>query len=495
MNEKVSTKLKFRNQYILAPHSIDCPFLFNSLSLLGSSVLYTHVDLKVTQYAKGELRLILLGDMFDYKKTGNDNKDILKAISDENFSRFLKNINRYAGRFVIIYQNGDMLRLIHDTTAARKVYYSNWQDKLWFASQPHLLAGILGINRSKNRESLKFYESKDFVRLFNSNIGNFTIYDEIRQLLPNHFLDVNSFTVTRYWPNKKIEYQPINEVAKKCAQMIEGFMESITNRYNVMLPVTAGKDSRILLAATKRFTDKVFYYVNKGDSMNKESPDITVPRELLSKLDLEFNILNPNIEVDEDFKKIYYQNNTLASSSFLPLIYNYYLNFENRVNLPGNIASAGFEVYKNRRMKITGKNLAKLNQLSQFGIAENYYNKWILESQEVCRKHNVNMLNLFYWEERLANWGTQIQIEKDIAQEDINPFNSRDLVGLFLSVHPKYISIPFFKLHRRIIKILWPEVLQIPINPGRRTTLLKLFKSIGILDIYYRLKYSRLNNY
>ncbi|MEN8251761.1 MAG: hypothetical protein ABFS32_22770, partial [Bacteroidota bacterium] len=268
MNEQERTKLKFRNQYILAPHSIDCPFLYNSLSLFGSSVLYTHVDLKVARYSDSGLRLILLGDMFDYQFPNKDNKEILQDIADDDFDQFLKQIHRYAGRFVIIYQNGDVLRLLHDATAARKVYYGNWQEKLWIASQPHLLAGVLGIEKSHNKELMKFYESKDFIRLHNSNMGNLTIYDKIKQLLPNHFLDVNSFTITRYWPNKKNEYQPVNEVAKKCAQMIEGFMDSITNRYDVMLPVTAGKESRILLAATKRFTNKVFYYINKEVRMN-----------------------------------------------------------------------------------------------------------------------------------------------------------------------------------------------------------------------------------
>jgi hypothetical protein len=48
-------------------------------------------------------------------------------------------------------------------------------------------------------------------------------------------------------------------------------------------------------------------------------------------------------------------------------------------------------------------------------------------------------------------------------------------------------------LHKIIIKNLWPEVLMVPINPGRRTTILKITKVLGLLDIYNFLKDFRNN--
>ena len=133
--------------------------------------------------------------------------------------------------------------------------------------------------------------------------------------------------------------------------------------------------------------------------------------------------------------------------------------------------------------------MAHLNGVSSYSYAKNYYANWIDERMELCQAFNIEMITLFYWEERLANWGTQIQLEKDIAQEDINLFNSRDLVVLILSVNPKYIEIPYYKFHTEIIKLLWPELLNVPINPGWRTSLQKAFKTIGLLDLYYMLRY------
>lgn len=495
MQKEELERLKYRNQYLLAPKVVECPFLHNSYELKWNYVLYTHIDLITTIVELNNQKIVLLGDIFDFESPHKGNHDIIKDLIINDFDSILQKIGAYSGRFVLMIQEEDNLKLIHDATAARKAFYGKWDGGVWVASQPHLLASVLGIEKTNNQDKLEYYNSREFVRMYHSNIGDTTLYDEISQLIPNHLLDISNFQVKRYWPSSRIVYQPVVDVAKTCAKMIKGFMESITNRYEVMLPVTAGKDSRTLLAATKHCSEKVFYYINKEHRLKETSTDVAVPRNLLSKLGLDFHVINPYIKVDEEFEKLYFSNNHFASTEFLPLIFNYYLNFSKKVNLPGNIASAGFELFKGLKMRLTAKNFARLNRVDRFEHAKIYYDQWLSGCHDLCLKNNVNMLNLFYWEERLGNWGTQIQLEKDIAQEDINPFNSRDLTALYLSVKPKFIRPPFFKLHKRIIKILWAEVLSVPINPGRRTTLLKFFKLLGILDLYHRFKYSRFNNY
>lgn len=488
MKKEEFERLKYRNQYLLTPSSIECPFLHNRFKVGGEYVFYTHKDLVVNSVDQEDVKLILLGDLFDYISPEKNNEEILKDLIDYEFDSLLEAIGRYTGRYVIIHLKGDKLNLAHDQMASRKVYYSNSQGKVWMGSQAHLLAKVLGFEKTNKPELLSYYSSQEFVRLNHANIGDLTLYDEIRQLMPNHFLEVNGMKVSRYWPKAKIEKRPLKEVTIECAKMIEGYMASITRRYEVMIPVTAGKDSRIMLAASKRFKDRVYYYINKPENLAYNNPDITVPRRLLADLNLDFNIQVPSSEVDEEFKKVYFYNNEYASTEFLPIIYNYYTKFPNKINLPGLWAAAGMAAYKSKKIKKTGRRLAQLNHVDHYSFAIKYYDDWIAKRQYLFQSLKFEMIDLFYMEEGLANWGTQIQTEKDVAQEEINLFNSRDLVTLFLSVKPKFISTPYFKLHIGIIKLLWPEVLKIPINPGLRTSLQKILKPIGLLDAYYRLK-------
>jgi len=488
MKKEEIERLKYRNQYLLTPSGIECPFLHEIINVGEKYTLYTHKDLVVNLIEQDDIKLILLGDLFDYSSPEKNNKEILKDLIACDFEALPERLGRYTGRYVILQLIGDKLNLIHDPIASRKIYYCNAQGDMWMASQSHLLARVLGFKKTKNTELLHYYSSSEFVRLSNANIGDLTLYDEIRQLMPNHLLEVNAKKAFRYWPKTIVEKKPIKEVTRKCATMIEGYMESITNRYEVMLPVTAGKDSRLLMAATKRFKEEVYYYINKSEDLTEDHTDISIPKKLLADLNLDFNIELPPSNVDEKFRKIYFNNNEYASTEFLPIIHNYYAKFRNKINLPGNIAAGGLEFYKSKGIKKTGKRLAQLNHIDHYSFACEYYDNWLAERQDLFQSLNFEMIDLFYWEERLANWGTQLQTDKDIAQEEINLFNSRDLVVLFLSVKPRNIAVPFFKLQKDIMKLLWPEVLKTPINPGFRTNLQMILKPLGLLDVYYRLK-------
>jgi hypothetical protein len=96
---------------------------------------------------------------------------------------------------------------------------------------------------------------------------------------------------------------------------------------------------------------------------------------------------------------------------------------------------------------------------------------------------------LFYWEERLANWGTQVQIDKDIAQEDLIPFNSRQLIHYFFSIEPVHIDRPDFLFFKKIIGNLWCELLITPTNPTAKNKMSKLIHRMGLLEMIRKGRY------
>ncbi|MBN1183338.1 MAG: hypothetical protein JXB49_13685 [Bacteroidales bacterium] len=488
MNSAEKEKLRYRRQYLLVPEEIECPFLHNYHKIGNLYSLYSQIDLKVTSYSANEVTLVLLGDILDYEFPSKDNMEVLKDLISNDFEHITKKIANYSGRYVIIHMTGDIIILLNDATATRKIFFSQKRSKLWFASQPQLLAKILELKITTNKSKLAFYNSEEFIRLHNSNIGNTTIYDEIVQLVPNHYIDVRNQRIVRYWPSQKIERLPLAEVADRCAAIIKGYMESIALRYEIMLPLTAGKDSRLLLSATKGVKERVYFYTNRIVENDDKHPDIYIPSKLLSTLKLRHNLLDTNRAVDPDFIKVYFENNPYANKSYLPIIYNYYVNFANKVNLPGNFASGGIEHYKCSNIKVSAEKLAYLNGVDKYSFAVDYYNGWLSGCSEVCIKNKINILDLFYWEERIGNWGTQIQLEKDIAQEEVNIYNSRLLISLFLSVDSKFIIPPRSVLQKKIINHLWPEVLKKPINPSLKNKIIIVLQHIGIYRLLIKIK-------
>jgi hypothetical protein len=490
MDQSDLKRLIYRRQYILCPRRAECTFTHNEISIAGDHFLYVHVDLPVTRHHSGDVTLILLGDIFGYRNIQQDNNGILRELYDNDFNILLRNLAGYAGRFVLFYICKNTVKVVHDAGAARKVYYGRTDEGSWLASQPYLLARMAGIPESTDPSKLGFYGSDEFHTLNNSNIGDTTLFDSVNQLLPNHYLDMDKLEPVRFWPFSRVNFLSVDEVADKCAQMLTGFIDSMANRYDIMVPITGGKDSRTIFSATRKISDRVFYYLNQEKFLDNKSNDIKIPRHLLTRLNLEFNLTDPyQVPVDKDFEAIYRQNMGFPLDSFLPHIYNYYLNFSDKVNLPGIFVGSAYEMFGTYNKGITPEILARLTGVEKYPHALAYYEKWLNNNQEICKQYNINLFVLFYWEERLSNWGTQIQLYKDIAQEDFMPYNSREFIECFFSAPPKYNDRPGYILYKKIISRLWPEALNEPFNPGFKHSLFAILHFLGILNLVRRWRF------
>jgi hypothetical protein len=482
-------RLRYRRQYVLLPFQTECPFQNELYVVDDKYTLYTHIDLTVTLAESDDTKLFLLGDIFDFAHTGHNNLQILNSLLKLSFTSLLSHISRYNGRFVLIFSSKGQIKILHDAASARKVYYFRHQTGVCCASQQHLLAKILNLGFTHDAVRARFYNSKEFRVLNHSNIGNTTCYDGMLQLIPNHYLELTTSASVRYWPSKRIESRSFDEVVDHSSRILKGHMESIINRHKVMLPVTAGKDSRLLLSATANHTDKVFYYINKESWLNEKSMDIAIPSKLLRKLGISYNIIDPYVPLDEDFKKVYFENNPLASELYLPLIYNYYLNFSDRINMPGIFINVAEDIYETKGEPLSPALMAHFMHTEKFSVATEYLTNWYKESKDICAECNIDVLYLLYWEERIANWGTQIQIDKDIAQEDIIPFNSRLLIETMLQADVVERERPDFRLTYEMTRKLWPQTLQMPINPHLKQTVLMISKTMGVMKpakyLYY----------
>ena len=413
MKNSEKQKLVFKGQYVLSPEKILNPgFQFNELKLgFGNYSIYSHVDLEITTSKKQDLQIILLGEIFDFNNPKLDNQGILNSLLRlNNFKSVCEQIGNYTGCYVIFYCTPENLFAVTDFTATKKVFYHKREGEgIYCSSNPHLLAKGLRIELTNNISKLQYYQNKknqDNNMLVISNIGRSTAYDSIRQLNMNSYLDVYTGKMVRFWPNRKLRRLSKGQVAKRSAKMIKGFMEAIAKRHHgkLMLPLTGGKDSRTLFAGLKDYIWDVFCYINKEE--RTPQTDIDIPKRILKSVGKEFHVLPlPSEEIDPDFRKVYFENNPFASRYYLKHFWNYFKNYPDYINLPGNIGTAGRGLYHSMR-KATPENISKENNVLQYGdwpIRE--YSLWIEEVEPLCKKYGFNIWDLFYIEERLGNWG------------------------------------------------------------------------------------------
>jgi hypothetical protein len=88
----------------------------------------------------------------------------------------------------------------------------------------------------------------------------------------------------------------------------------------------------------------------------------------------------------------------------------------------------------------------------------------------------VNALDLFEWEQECGSWIAMTSLEFDIAWKDIfTPFNCRDVLVSMLATPPRCRKSHEYGLFHKIAAALWPETLDLPVNPHMNLSSVKRY--------------------
>lgn len=457
-----------RRQYILGSSGITDLKNWNILRIHNELYLTSHPDLNVEYINDNSHLFVLLGIILDPFHPELSNREILLNLSKSlSFDELIENTYDLGGRWIIIYHTKNQTFVFHDASGNRQIFYTNVNDKTWCASQPHLLAKLFQINITEDDEVLNFMRSDLYTKSEHAWIGDGTFFDEIYHLLPNHFLDLNHCETKRYWPQEdfKIHNIPVEQAVELSTRILQGSIKSMSLRSHIILAVTAGFDSRILLAASRIIKDKVYYFIQEFAS-NKGSNDIKIPKRLLKKLKLEFHIEKCEKKIeDEDFEQLFYKNVAInQSDSKKVLHYNFYEKFQGNVYINGNVSGIAKNFYGIEKNNLTAERLAQYFRRKDDKYTIRKINAWLQDAKKTSENANLNLLNLFYWEQRMGNWGAMFSADLDIAIEVLYPFNCRTLLITLLSVDNKYRLYDNI-LYKELIKNMWKEALSEPINP------------------------------
>ena len=100
--------------------------------------------------------------------------------------------------------------------------------------------------------------------------GTLTAHQGLFRLLPNHYLDLESFTQHRFWPREDDFplWMDFEEAARICAADIRSYVEAAVSQFDISVALTAGYDSRIVLAAARNVVDQVEAYTLHHRTLN-----------------------------------------------------------------------------------------------------------------------------------------------------------------------------------------------------------------------------------
>ena len=447
---------------------------------IGDYSLYTHSNLQVAQNSRDKAEIVLVGYCFDYRNPSFSNKDIIDGINiSRPLEEILDELAHLSGVYIVILKNESGLFILTDMCAFREVYYSNNQGNCSIASSPGLLKLGSEGDDPKPESVDEFYQTD----VFKSRliwVGDETSFKGIKRLKPNHYLNLSNGDIVRYFPAKKISVISVEESATKAAAILKGILKAATHRGTIMMGLTAGWDSRVLLAASKELKDEILYFVIKHKNA---AFDCSTSEKLAYRFDLNY--------IQYQYALSFDHNNYKQVADSLPNV---------NLNYPGSFTFSKFfpEVLgvngtasEIARLEfgiindLSGKKFAALAKYPDEAYPINSYDKWIKENHDHFYQMGYSTLDLFYWEEILANRTAKLISEGHAVNRYIfPPFNCRILITTLLSVDPRYRQKHDNQLYTAIVNKLWPETLQEPVNPTFKKRVIRTMQKLGVYNLY-----------
>ena len=458
----------FENQYLITQitnKKIDNINNFKFVDFGEYRIYYNDVN-QIGYSKKIDKACILLGSIYDPIKNIVDENEIAKnSLNNINsIDDFINNISFLGGRFIAIYFEKGKYYIFSDALGLKNIYYITVEEFKYITSNPTLLYELNIIDLILDDETKGIINNVIFKKK-EMPWSKDEWYDKrIKKLLPNWYLKLNNMQINhiKYFyngPNK------INDIIHESSSILKNSISLMTKLGNCIMPVTAGRDSRVLLAASKQNYNKISYYIFKFKNINKN--DILIPKKIFKQLNIKFNIIDTDI-LDINFIDEFKKNNIIPR--ILPKTRNiqwHYNNSRNKkiININGN----GGEIFKNNYENQTFK-----ATIYKYDFFKEYINKWSENVEVFSKKSSIDINDLYYWEIRMGIWGSQFPLEQDIAIEELTPFNNRYLIYMLLNTKKEFRSGPDYSLLLELIDNMWSDLNLFEYNPIRNIDLIKL---------------------
>jgi len=469
----------FKNQYLLTNKKIPTQKDTTKINI-GEFNLYFGNDIESYTIKKNKKKIILLGYTFHCHNNLSE-QELIEHLSTLNNEERLDEIDSWCGHFVLIISDKE-IKIYNDACASFKVFYGHQDDIKVLGSDPKIINKFFNFQEDISTQKSIFYQS-DFFKKNSTKIGHDTRFKNLYQLVSNHCLNFKENKSERIFPRVRREEITQKEAGDKLIPIFHHLIALIEKRHTIYASLTAGYDSRMLMAATKNISSKINYYTFKLPNDNKKKADYLLPRKITTDLGLKYSFVNIK-EISENIK------NKILASYDLPKLrpFEQYRDIFAQ-NKKENILLVGFvsEIAKNYLERVSvksGKDIVRAVHLPDNQYLEKYYENWLNSNGKVISNLNYELLDFIHWEQDITNFAGQNTYYAHHYIRLFSIFNSREILKTMLAVpiEDRDGKNPIF--FKYLINKMWPELMRYPFNPTFREKVILFMKYIKIYPFY-----------
>lgn len=290
----------------------------------------------------------------------------------------------------------------------------------------------------------------------------------IERILPNHYLDLSSWETIRHWPKQPLTYLvPVEEAVVEIADIVKRQIAAVVAASPTYLPLTAGRDSRMLLACAKGVADRLeLLTVELGNQPS--AVDCKTSRRIAERFGLKHRVLPMERATEADLQewmfRIGYSTGEVTGWQCattwkrLP---------GGRAMLGGNVGELARGYYwredDTETTVIMPERLLDICRCPPHDVALARVRAWL---ETVPATDALQLLDMQYLEQRIGCWaGVWPYAACDYAFE-IFPVCHRRVIELMLTLPASYRRSG--QLPWDIIAREWPDLLKWPFNARPR---------------------------
>ncbi len=295
-------------------------------------------------------------------------------------------------------------------------------------------------------------------------LGGLTAHEGIFRLMPNFFLDFDTFEAHRHWPVASIAPSPDPRAA--CAVIATNARDTIAAtlaRGGINMALTSGNETRLLLAAAREMRDDLHFFTVSTPTTRL---DVHTATTLAARHGLDHRLL-PEVQADTDGQIDWHARTGHTYGGLHVKTHPTTRQLENR---PFFVGGLGGEIGRGffwrggdtDATRLTARDIWARTGMpaDDTGIAA--IEQWL---GGVAHLPGLLQLDLAYLELRMGCWGFAMAYANHTPVH-IHPLISRTCFTAMLSLPPDWRRQEngSNRWIREVIRQNWPELLDLPIN-------------------------------
>jgi hypothetical protein len=305
----------------------------------------------------------------------------------------------------------------------------------------------------------------------------------VQRLMPNHYLDLTHWMPHRHWPAAPIRAdRDPEDVVNTVSELATRHIRALARDGIPYLALTAGYDSRSLLACAREVVDRIeLVTLSSPDAAGRL--DVEIARQIAQQHGLNHRVVPfcaPTVEQREQWMwrtgfSVSEQRGWDATGMFSTLD----PARPEMVGVAGEAARASYWRELGNGGPVTPELILTAMGLPHNAVFRAHAEAWL---RDIPADGPMNIVDLFYIEQRLGAWaGILPYAEAHAVAFQLYPFVQRDAMAGMLALPDAYKFASRFP--RDIIQLRWPELARIPFNrePGLRHVARRLRRRVWLI--------------